>query len=324
MRRAFTLIELLVVIAIIAILAAILFPVFAQARERARMAGCLSNLKQVGLAVMMYTNDYDETYPYAEIRDWNADKHPIVMDWKLITFPYIKSVGTMECPDLRAHFSKWYDPVDTWEGANTVMDQAYGTCNPAAYTYSLETSHSPWCYLHNAQWFPRSYSLNGFPFGISYGIGGVQQGTVVEGGHAVLSLAAVPQAADTILIVDSAFTELYSLDAVTRCTNAMGVSYSKFYYSDPTSPTGIRRAIGWLVPHNKGHQWAFADGHAKFYRMQAAYALNLFKWDCHQLPSDETVWPTGSHASSTNGSCTSYDAATCRALSSMLVAGDEI
>src|SRR5579862_7266477 len=61
--RAFTLIELLVVIAIIAILAAILFPVFARAREAARKTACLSNMKQLGLASQMYKQDYDETYP---------------------------------------------------------------------------------------------------------------------------------------------------------------------------------------------------------------------------------------------------------------------
>jgi prepilin-type N-terminal cleavage/methylation domain-containing protein len=62
-RKGFTLIELLVVIAIIAILAAILFPVFAQARAKARQATCLSNIKQIGLAAMMYLQDYDETFP---------------------------------------------------------------------------------------------------------------------------------------------------------------------------------------------------------------------------------------------------------------------
>nr|WP_309684864.1 DUF1559 domain-containing protein [Armatimonas sp.] len=80
-RRVFTLIELLVVIAIIAILAAILFPVFAQAREKARQTACISNLKQIGLAVRMYAQDYDEIYPmgtYNGMRNWevNPDVNP--------------------------------------------------------------------------------------------------------------------------------------------------------------------------------------------------------------------------------------------------------
>src|SRR5437588_7543059 len=76
-RSAFTLIELLVVIAIIAILAAILFPVFAQAREQARKASCLSNCKQLGLAMQMYAQDYDDNMP-----GWNdPGSHPLASKW---------------------------------------------------------------------------------------------------------------------------------------------------------------------------------------------------------------------------------------------------
>jgi len=69
MRKGFTLIELLVVIAIIAILAAILFPVFARAREKARQTSCLSNVKELGLGLMMYVQDYDECFPYGRHTD---------------------------------------------------------------------------------------------------------------------------------------------------------------------------------------------------------------------------------------------------------------
>lgn len=84
-RGAFTLIELLVVIAIIAILAAILFPVFAQAREKARQTSCTSNLKQVGLALQMYLNDYDETFP------WSTSSMQSGWTWYQSVDPYIKT-----------------------------------------------------------------------------------------------------------------------------------------------------------------------------------------------------------------------------------------
>jgi prepilin-type N-terminal cleavage/methylation domain-containing protein/prepilin-type processing-associated H-X9-DG protein len=95
-RTGFTLIELLVVIAIIAILAAILFPVFAQAREKARSSTCLSNQKQIGLAFGMYGQDYDETFPYG----LNDKVTPIVF-WEDAVRPYIKAQnigGILTCP----------------------------------------------------------------------------------------------------------------------------------------------------------------------------------------------------------------------------------
>jgi len=109
--KGFTLIELLVVIAIIAILAAILFPVFAQARAKARAISCLSNLKQIGTATQMYIQDYDETFPAG----WNSAARPQgTQIWRISLQPYIQKVGRgaediyadrmqggiMKCPDL--------------------------------------------------------------------------------------------------------------------------------------------------------------------------------------------------------------------------------
>jgi prepilin-type N-terminal cleavage/methylation domain-containing protein/prepilin-type processing-associated H-X9-DG protein len=98
-RDGFTLIELLVVIAIIAILVAILFPVFAQARDRARQATCTSNLRQIGTAVTMYAQDYDETYP--------AVWYPTDGAWSNVALPYLGqgpqlyTKGVMVCPSAR-------------------------------------------------------------------------------------------------------------------------------------------------------------------------------------------------------------------------------
>ena len=91
-RSAFTLIELLVAIAIIAILAAILFPVFARARENARRSSCQSNLKQIGLGMLQYTQDYDETYPR------NAPDFANRIWWMDVTQPYVKSSQIFVCP----------------------------------------------------------------------------------------------------------------------------------------------------------------------------------------------------------------------------------
>ena len=106
MRKGFTLIELLVVIAIIAILAAILFPVFARAREKARQASCSSNLKQIMLGDAMYAQDFDEVHTYASYGSgayyWcptESGTPPVTVHGSL--HPYVKNDQIFRCPSLR-------------------------------------------------------------------------------------------------------------------------------------------------------------------------------------------------------------------------------
>ncbi len=102
MRRGFTLIELLVVIAIIAILAAILFPVFARAREKARQSSCLSNVKQLSLGLMQYSQDYDEQWvPAAQYG--NPNPPPAYLTWPGLIQPYVKNLQVHTCPSDKTH-----------------------------------------------------------------------------------------------------------------------------------------------------------------------------------------------------------------------------
>jgi len=108
-HKGFTLIELLIVIAIISILAAILFPVFARARENARRTSCMSNLKQMGLASLMYTQDYDEKYPPAFVvitsqpAPYGAFWHSPDWYWQQLLHPYTKSDQVYWCPSSKVY-----------------------------------------------------------------------------------------------------------------------------------------------------------------------------------------------------------------------------
>ncbi|BCM90534.1 hypothetical protein IAD21_02388 [Abditibacteriota bacterium] len=189
-RSAFTLIELLVVIAIIAILAAILFPVFARARENARRASCQSNLKQIGLGIMQYTQDYDEKYP---IRQYGGATNGEVMSWRRTTYPYTKSAQIYSCPSNAQNVNFCDDSSDLTKMA----------------TYGLDAS-SPR--------FMRSYGLNAN--GVSNG------GTAPSEYNTSQSLAAIPSTATTILAAD--FSYSWAEFAFNQSVSAYSLNYFMF------------------------------------------------------------------------------------------------
>ena len=133
-RLGFTLIELLVVIAIIAILAAILFPVFARARENARRASCQSNLKQIGLGIQQYTQDYDESMPVC----WWQYAPSVQMSWKDAIQPYVKSSQLFACPSNTFNTRSTYQSLNqiplSYNCNSTHAQAVFGSSAGTAYT----------------------------------------------------------------------------------------------------------------------------------------------------------------------------------------------
>lgn len=156
-RDGFTLIELLVVVAIIAILAAILFPVFAQAREKARQSVCLSNEKQMGSALMMYTQDYDQRLP-GDVLGYPAiyptappnQQRSSHTTWELLLQPYVKNLQIFLCPSHEPH--GWI-PWQTWWNPKPRVMNDYGL------NYTLVHPPEPPTYPRNL-----SGDLDGVPY----------------------------------------------------------------------------------------------------------------------------------------------------------------
>ena len=146
-RKGFTLIELLVVIAIIAILAAILFPVFAKAREKARQATCVSNVKQIMNATMMYTQDYDEMMNWSPTAAAGANPW---ISWPFLLEPYMKSWDVLACPSTKVgamdyaglHYPVWPKYAVNDFVANAAAPLAMAAVKtPASKIYVADASH---------------------------------------------------------------------------------------------------------------------------------------------------------------------------------------
>ena len=141
-RRGFTLIELLVVIAIIAILAAILFPVFAKARERANLAACQSNLRQLAIGIMMYVQDWDDRFPHAPGRTVGYYHYPFTLD------PYIKSNKLWTCPT-----DPYKNNLPPQAGLRTMKGNFHVSYGFNAWLWGLRYQNGQWVPPGNGDWY---------------------------------------------------------------------------------------------------------------------------------------------------------------------------
>jgi len=231
-RKGFTLIELLVVIAIIAILAAILFPVFAKAREKARQASCLSNLKQIGLAIMMYADDYDQTYPLFSAHESNVDKD---IPWFVAIYSYEGSKQMITCPDGIGTDSTGMIGADNYAAADKGNGQE---CDLIGAWYgTVDLQNTPWTLTDKI-----SYHYNEFLGMQMVWSSGTYYAPVAS------SWERCPGVSETML--QSPSTTFMAWD-----TQNPNIAFWQNGYHDN---------YGLAPRHNGGMNFAFADGHAKW------------------------------------------------------------
>lgn len=241
-QSGFTLIELLVVIAIIAILASILLPVFATARERARQSSCLNNEKQLGLAILTYTQDFDEMYPVGFFNtSWQGND-----EWPVRMQPYVKSLAVFACPD-DGSAGNLANTSRNWEGY--------------AISFALND-------YYGSNW------NNGFPLLGPSGVAG-QSGWLASPAN---NLSKVTRPSDTIMIAEkldsdtsksfsAGNTSGFSPNNLIGGPKLEGIGWGDQNIPDGTQsptapyPTGRNGAVS--APHNGRANFLMVDGHVK-------------------------------------------------------------
>jgi prepilin-type N-terminal cleavage/methylation domain-containing protein/prepilin-type processing-associated H-X9-DG protein len=248
-QAGFTLIELLVVIAIIAILAAILFPVFAQAREKARQTACASNLKQIGLAMLQYIQDSDERFPTCWAKGFPGDA-------TFFTQPYMKNLDILECPSRRVS-----------------VQAADAVCGPSA-----NSSYGTWYLLPGQRDNPtgRSEMLGyGFNMGITWRDGtGLWQDYDTGLGDRTINM--------TVLGIPNVPVSVRGKVMLGKTLSQVAAPASMFMEADTLEPPTSSMDLNALRPlqpgdsaceqllrggakcHQGGYEYLYVDGHVKY------------------------------------------------------------
>ena len=264
-RSAFTLIELLVVIAIIAILAAILFPVFARARENARRSSCTSNLKQIGLGLLQYSQDYDEKL----VRAWYGDNGFGNSDptanggngqykWMDAIQPYVKSTQVYTCPSI---------PVGLGAGAtgNYVPFRQYGT-------NGVPTSSNQ---------YYGSYSLNSAYWGTDVATQGP--------GNGGMNLANLNAPATTVWASDGNGGYQISWPNTGDQGQIRDLGNGRVLSWKPVTDGAYLQEGGVVERHLETTNVLYTDGHVKSLKLNALVAQNAAGYRVAFTPADDTA-----------------------------------
>lgn len=281
-RHGFTLIELLVVIAIISILAAILFPVFASAREKARQTTCLSNIKQLSLANLQYSQDYDEYYVRVKQVALSSTTTPVALEtpqeapylmWSGILLPYSKSTGIVICPDGGNSIVS-PGPDGTFDASEDTLT------NDSQLSIGINSALDPYGSIGCLQAYAGSGSATSTP-------------CVTQPND-----ASFPYPSQTAVFADSVPNNPNTVAAQSNPNNPFPLGF----IVNAAFPLNVSGGLS--NRHTMGCNIGFLDGHAKWYPMSRVYVSTL---TLAQVAAGSSFSPSASYFGA--AACVNYNAA---------------